>query len=291
MSTWPRRWLFAENGVSNRHRLIGPGEDDYPRGLLDLEEPPPVYVVGSTFHAPAIAVVGTRRCTTYGRNLAHGFGLALARAGWITVSGMARGIDAAAHRGAMAAPGPGVAVLGSGIDVIYPHDNSDIYRALAGGMGAVVSEYPPGIPPDRWRFPARNRLIAAIASAVVVVEAGEKGGALITARLGSELGRPVFAVPGDVDRPASMGCNRLLRDGAFPVLGAQDLIAELELILGPVPISAPVGSDAAIQSDGETIDQLVERWDCETSEALARITRLELDGRVRRVGDRVVPIG
>ncbi|MFZ0626514.1 MAG: DNA-processing protein DprA [Acidimicrobiia bacterium] len=276
--------------MSNDHRLIGPGEADYPRGVLDLEEPPPLYVVGSTFHAPAIAVVGTRRCTTYGRNLAYAFGLALARAGWITVSGMARGIDAAAHRGAMASPGPGVAVLGSGIDVIYPRENADIYRALAGGLGAVLSEYPPGIPPDRWRFPARNRLIAAIASAVVVVEAGERGGALITARLGSELGRPVFVVPGDVDRPASVGCNRLLRDGAFPVLGAQDLIAELELILGPIPMPAPNGADTAIPSMGETIDELVERWGCETSEALVRITHLEMDGRVRRVGDRVVPI-
>jgi DNA processing protein len=270
------------------HRILGVGDSDYPQGLLDLEHPPSLHVLGAVFSAPAVAVVGTRRCTGYGRNLAFGFGRALARAGWTTISGMARGIDAMGHRGAMEGKGPGVAVLGSGIDVIYPAENGDIYHRLADGLGSVMSEYPPGTPPDRWRFPARNRLIAAIASVVVVVEAGEKGGALITARLGAELGRPVLAVPGDVDRPASVGCNRLIRDGAIPVLGGADLISELELILGAPPAASPV-SDSVIPDSGATVDELAQIWDCDIAETLIRLTRLELDGRIRRDGDMILP--
>jgi DNA processing protein len=276
--------------VSSDHRLVGPGDDDYPQGLRDLEDPPRIFVLGVMFDAPAVAVVGTRRCTSYGRDLAHGFGMALGRSGWTTVSGMARGVDGAAHRGAISAPGPGVAILGSGIDIVYPRDNRDIYEKLANGMGAVVSEYPPGTPPDRWRFPERNRLIAAMASAVVVVEAGEKGGALITARRAAELGRPVFVVPGDVDRPASVGCNRLIRDGAFPVLGPDDLVAELGLILGPAPGQERGSEGLLIPATGATIEELIVHWGCDTTEALVRISRLELSGRLRRVGDRMLPV-
>jgi DNA processing protein len=150
-----------------------------------------------------------------------------------------------------------------------------------------MSEYPPGTPPDRWRFPARNRLIAAIASAVVVVEAGETGGALITARLGAEMGRPVFAVPGDVDRPASMGCNRLIRDGAHPVLGVDDLIAELSLVLGAPAPSRGVGADLPLA--GLALDQLPEFWGCTPAQAMARLARMEITGEARRSGDVVVP--
>jgi DNA processing protein len=270
------------------YRIMSVGDADYPMGLLDLERPPPLHVLGTVFSAPAVAVVGTRRCTGYGRNLAFGFGQTLARAGWTTISGMARGIDAMGHRGALEGNGPGVAVLGSGIDVIYPAENADIYRRLADGLGAVMSEYPPGTPPDRWRFPARNRLIAAIASVVVVVEAGEKGGALITARLAAELGRPVLAVPGDVDRPASVGCNRLIRDGAIPVLGSADLISELELLLGAPPTASHV-ADSAIPDSGATVDELAQIWGCDIAETLIRLTRLELDGRIRRDGDMILP--
>jgi DNA processing protein len=151
-----------------------------------------------------------------------------------------------------------------------------------------MSEYPPGTRPDRWRFPARNRIIAAIASAVVVVEAGEKGGALITARLAAELGRPVLVVPGDVDRPASMGCNRLIRDGAHPVLGVDDLIAELELILGAPPHPSP-GIGSEIPPTGVAIDDLSAVWGCSPADALARLARMEIAGQVRRAGDLVMP--
>jgi DNA processing protein len=273
----------------NEHRIVGPGAADYPVGLLDLEDPPLLYVAGETAAAPAVAVVGTRRCTRYGTTLAGAFGCALSDAGWTTVSGLARGIDAAAHHGTLRGRGEAVAVLGSGVDVVYPAENAGLYRSILGGRGAVMSEYPPGTPPDRWRFPARNRIIAAIASAVVVVEAGEKGGALITARLAAELGRPVLVVPGDVDRPASMGCNRLIRDGAHPVLGVDDLIAELELILGapPRPVSR---AGEEIPPTGTAIDDLPGMWGCSPADALARLARLEIAGKVRRAGDVVIPI-
>ena len=270
------------------HRKVEPGDESYPVGLFDLEDPPSLYVLGDTSTAPAVAVVGTRRCTRYGLTLAESFGRALAHVGWTTVSGLARGIDGAAHRGTLGAGGEAVAVLGSGIDVIYPPENRDIYQRIVEGHGAVMSEYPPGTPPDRWRFPARNRLIAAIASAVVVVEAGQKGGALITARLAAELGRPVFAVPGDVDRAASVGCNFLIRDGAIPALGVDDLIAELELVLGKPPREARTRSE--IPATGVAVDDLPLIWGCAPGEALARLARMEVAGQVRRSGDVVLPI-
>lgn len=267
---------------------MSPGDEGYPVGLLDLETPPPLFMVGQTTTAPAVAVVGTRRSTRYGTTLADAFGHALARAGWTTVSGLARGIDSAAHRGTLRAGGQAVAVLGSGIDVVYPAENADLYQAIADGHGAVMSEYPPGTPPDRWRFPARNRIIAAISSAVVVVEAGEKGGALITARLAAEIGRPVFVVPGDVDRPASVGCNRLIRDGAHPVLGVQDLIAELGFVLGaPLPAASTA---TGLPITGIAIDLLPEFWGCSPAEALARLTMMEIAGEVRRDGDSISPV-
>jgi DNA processing protein len=269
-------------------RRIGPQDDTYPAGLRDLEEPPSLFVLGETSEAPAVGLVGTRRCTRYGLGLALSFGRALAMSGWTTVSGLARGIDAAAHRGCLDAGGEAVAVLGSGVDVVYPVENGDLYRRILEGNGAVMSEYPPGTPPDRWHFPARNRLIAAISSAVVVVEAGEKGGALITARLAGEVGRPVLAVPGDIDRPASIGCNRLIRDGAIPVLGPEDLIAELELILGPPPVRSS-GGNGIIPASGVMIDDLPGIWRCTPAEALARVARLEVAGELRRSGDVVFP--
>lgn len=275
------------SGVRSEPRLVGPGHDDYPEGLYDLEHPPTLFCLGKTKPRPAVAVVGTRRATSYGIGVASALGTALAGAGWITVSGLARGIDGAAQRAAIAAGGESVAVLGSGIDVAYPRENRGLYSAIADGGGAVFSEYPPGTPPDRWRFPARNRIIAAVASAVVVVEAGDTGGALITARLGAEIGRPVFAVPGDIDRPMSRGTNALIRDGAIPALGAQDLIEGLSVTLGP-PLSS-TSPTVSIPSTGASIESLPLIWGCSPSEAMARLARLEIAGELRRVGDRVLP--
>ena len=272
------------------HRLVTPDSPEYPVGLGDLEDPPPIYVSGSLTDATAVAVVGTRRCTRYGSDLARSFGKALGRSGWTTVSGLARGIDAAGHAGTLAAGGHAVAVLGCGIDVCYPVENRDLYKAILENGGALISEYPPGTRPDRWRFPVRNRLIAAMSSAVIVVEAGEKGGALITARLAAEIGRPVLVVPGDVDRPASIGCNRLLRDGAFPVLGTDDLLEELELLIGPPPSKGTDAPGSDVPDGGIGIEELPSLWECTPSEALVRLARMEGEGLVRRSGERIIPV-
>lgn len=271
------------------HRLIKKTSAEYPVGLGDLEDPPSLFVEGEVGEMPGVAVVGTRRCTRYGIDLAEAFGVAIARSGWTTVSGLARGIDAAAHRGCLRDGGHAVAVLGSGIDVCYPEENRPILDEILAEGGAVVSEYPPGTPPDRWRFPARNRIIAAMSSAVVIVEAAKTGGALITARLAAEIGRPVFVVPGDVDRPASEGCNLLIRDGANPVLGAADLIEELSLILGPPAREMVRESEADLPPGGVALDDLSAHWSVTMSEALVRVGKLQLEGRVRRQGEMIVP--
>lgn len=268
-------------------RRVSRSSPECPVGLADLEDPPPLYVLGQLEEASGVAVVGTRRCTRYGVDLAEAFGAAIARCGWTTVSGLARGIDAAAHRGALAAGGHAVAVLGSGVDVCYPAENRVLYERILSSGGAILSEYEPGTPPARWRFPARNRIIAAISAAVVVVEAARTGGALITARLAAEIGRPVFVVPGDVDRPASEGCNRLLRDGAYPVLGADDLIEELGLLLGPPP--ALRNDSDPVPSEGALIEELASTWGMTIPQALARIGSMELAGELRRDGGRVFP--
>lgn len=271
------------------HRLIGAESDEYPAGLLDLEDRPSVYISGELRESTGIAVVGTRRCTRYGLDLARSFGSVIAGSGWTVVSGLARGIDAAAHRGCLDASGHAVGVLGCGIDVRYPRENEGLYEEVERSDGALVSEYPPGTPPDRWRFPARNRLIAAMSAAVVVVEAAEKGGALITARLAAEIGRPVLAVPGDVDRAASVGCNLLIRDGAIPVLGSDDLIEALSLLVGPPPgRREQQGSEAKIPEGGIGFDDLPAFWGISLSEALTRVGRLEVEGRIRVESGRVV---
>jgi DNA processing protein len=271
----------------NEPRLIEPSADEYPLGLHDLEEPPAIWVLGTLEAAPGVAVVGTRRCTRYGVDLAEGFGAAIAGAGWTTVSGLARGIDTAAHRGCLRISGNAVAVLGSGIDHCYPRENQPVYEEIVATGGAIVSEYPPGTPPDRWRFPARNRILAAVSTAVVVVEAAVTGGALITARLGAELARPVFVVPGDVDREMSEGCNRLIRDGAHPVLGSADLLEELSLVIGPPATATDVAH--GIPAGGVPVGDLPDIWSLTITETLVKLGRLELEGKVRRLGEYVVP--
>ncbi len=268
--------------------LIDPDDDGYPVGLRDLEDPPPVHVIGHLRQASGVAVVGTRRCTRYGTGLANAFGSAIANAGWTTVSGLARGIDGHAHQGCLTSRGHAVAVLGSGVDVCYPAQHRELYDTIVREGGAIVSEYPPGTPPDRWRFPARNRLIAAMSVAVVVVEAAEQGGALITARLAAEIGRPVFVVPGDVDRAASAGCNRLLKDGAHPVLGPADLIDELGLIIGP-PQTTPPAVGSPLPISGVPVEDLPDLWGVSAREALIRVGLMEIRGEARKEGGMVFP--
>jgi DNA processing protein len=267
-------------------RHLTPTDPTYPSGFLDLEEPPSLFVRGEIAQRPMVAIVGTRKCTRYGVELAESCGRALAELDWPVVSGLARGIDAAAHRGMVGQGGRGIVILGSGIGQVYPRENSPLLEEILSLGGAVLSEYEDDTPPDRWRFPARNRLIAAIASAVVVVESALTGGSQITAVLAAEIGRPVFAFPGDVDRPASVGTNRLIRDGAIPVLGSRDLVDELALIPGfearPVPLF-----EAGVPVDGIEIDDLPELWNCSISEVLSRIGRAESSGHITRDGTRV----
>jgi len=276
------------------HREVPAGSPESPAGLADLEAPPNLFIDGALSERSGVAVVGARQATRYGIDLAESYGAALARVGWTVVSGLARGIDAAAHRGCLRSGGHAVAVLGCGIDVCYPRENRGLFDRIKERGGAIISEYEPGTPPDRWRFPARNRVIAAISVAVVVVESAQRGGALITARLGAEMGREVFAVPGDIDRPASEGCNLLIRDGAKVVLGPGDLIEALSLSIGPPPglaVEPPPGDEASpaspVPADGLSLDELPEVWSVTMSEALVRVGKLEIEGLIRRDGDRI----
>ncbi|MGD9571704.1 MAG: DNA-processing protein DprA [Thermoleophilia bacterium] len=213
----------------------GMGEDAYPAALYDLHDPPfglfvraadPSGVLARLVEGPAVAVVGSRRATAAGLAFARELGAGLAARGAVVVSGLAHGIDAAAHEGALRVGGVTVAVLGCGVDVPYPRRN----RALAERVvteGALVSEYWPGTPPAPWRFPARNRIVAGLAGAVAVVEAGRRSGALITADFALELGRPVLAVPGWPGTAAAEGGNGLLRAGAALLESADDVVAEM----------------------------------------------------------------
>ncbi len=206
------------------------GEPAYPPLLAELHDPPGrlhLRVGRSEILArPAVAIVGARTCSPYGAQVARSLGSALAGAGLVVVSGLARGIDGEAHRGALGASGETVAVLGCGIDRDYPRAHAELARRI-GERGEIVSEYEAGVEPAPWRFPARNRIIAALALATVVVEARERSGALITADFALELGREVFAVPGEITSRLSRGTNELLRQGATPLLAADDVLAEL----------------------------------------------------------------
>jgi DNA processing protein len=242
-----------------RARMAVPGQEDYPAGVLDLPDPPvALFVRGSSLAAlgAGVAVVGARSCSPLGLEVAERFGRGLAAAGMCVLSGGARGIDSAAHRGALAAGGATVAVLGSGIDVWYPTRNSGLLDTIA-EQGAVVSEYPPGVPAQPFRFPARNRIVAAMAEAVLVVEGAAGSGSLITADHALDLGRPVFAVPGPVTSALSEAPLALIRDGAGMVRGVEDLledIGRLDPLAGPAAAGQrPVGDESVgAVAPGET---------------------------------------
>lgn len=227
---------LAEAGIA----FIERGVTSYPQHLDRFDDSPPwLFARGSggvlTSGRPAIGIVGSRSCTSYGLELAEAYGRMAANIGWSVVSGLARGIDAAAHRGAvewgeLAGEAPCIGVLGCGVDVVYPTGNQGLFEQILGSGGAIVTEFPPGTKPHAWRFPTRNRIIAGLSDVVLVVEATHKGGALITARIALDYGVPVYAVPGDVDRRTSEGTNALIRDGAFPIFDPDDLSKVLELV-------------------------------------------------------------
>jgi DNA processing protein len=217
---------LAGAGIS----LVDPGHEHWPFG--DDPDPPAVlFARGQTRLAsegPIVAVVGTRRCTALGRRVAFDLGAELAEAGVTVASGLATGIDSAAHAGVLAALGLAVGVVATGLDVVYPRANRELWSRV-GGEGLLLSEAPPGTRPERWRFPARNRLIAGLAGVVVVVESHAEGGSLLTAAEAADRGRPVMAVPGSITSPASAGSNRLLRDGCSPVCSTDDVLGALGL--------------------------------------------------------------
>ena len=229
-------------------RAVPSTAEEYPLGLRTLPDPPPVLLVQgeiADLSRPAVAIVGARAATRYGRGVAEELGAAIAEAGFVVISGLARGVDAAAHRGALARGGRTVAVLGSGLDRIYPPEHADLAARIS-RSGAVVTELPLGRPPAAPHFPLRNRLISGLVDAVVVVEARQRSGSLITARHALDQGREVLVVPGPIDSPSSAGSNGLLRDGAKPVLDASDVLdaispfqARLPEVESHSPISDP----------------------------------------------------
>ena len=223
---------------SLRYRKITVVDPEYPPLLKEIYDPPPLlYMEGdsSTNLERTLAIVGTRKPTAYGRRIARKLGEFCAGAGITTVSGLARGIDSEVHRATLSAGGRTVGVLGCGIDVVYPRENGKLYDSVR-KSGRIITEFPPETPPLRNHFPARNRIISGLSRGVVVIEAGRKSGALITASFGLEQGRAIFALPGHVDEEVAVGTNRLLSDGAVPLLSFTDILDEIcEFGEGMVP--------------------------------------------------------
>ena len=251
---------------------------ELPPLLAAIHDPPPgLFVRGDApldlLRRPAAAVVGARACSGYGGSVARMLGRELAGAGLVVVSGLARGVDGEAHRGALDAGGPTVAVLGCGIDRDYPAAHAELAHRIA-ATGLVVSEYAPGVEPAPWRFPARNRIIAGLCAATVVVEARERSGALITADLALEEGREVFAVPGEIGSSLSAGTNGLLKLGAAPLVDVEDVLAAY----GLQPADVEPLDDLVEHLPG-TVDELARRSGRSAADVAATLTDLELAGR------------
>ncbi len=243
------RRRIAEHGVS----LLTLDDPDYPEALRHIHDPPfLLYLKGKLTAADeaSLAVVGSRRTTHYGREQAKRLSFQLARAGFTIISGLARGIDTAAHEAALAAGGRTIAVLGSGIGHIYPPENAALAERIA-AQGAVLSEFPVLYVPDKQSFPLRNRIVAGMSRGLLVVEAPAWSGALITANQALEQGRAVFAVPGPIDRPTSEGCHRLIQQGAKLVCGADDVIEELGLEINSLPLEFASESPGSGDANGE----------------------------------------
>jgi DNA processing protein len=269
--------------------LIAWNDASYPAALSVIVDPPPVlWVRGNpaVLTSRAVAIVGSRAGSPYGLAVAERLAADLAGGGIVVVSGLARGIDSAAHRGALAGKGTTVAVLGCGADVIYPAEHRELARQIETG-GAIVSELVPGTPPQKQFFPLRNRIISGLSRAVLIVEAGEKSGSLITARCALDQGREVLAVPGNVLTARNRGGHALLKDGAKIVESAVDILEELGLpSRGTRRGAEPEDPVLAGLPAGEScdLDALAERTGLASSRLLPRLFELELAGLVRRVG-------
>ncbi len=273
-------------------------DPNYPENLSQISDPPPVIFVRGNLLVEdklSVAVVGSRRATSYGLAAASKLACSLAEAGLTVVSGLARGIDTAAHRGALAASGRTIAVLGCGVDVIYPKENAKLMEEII-KSGAVISEFPPRSAPEPWHFPVRNRIISGLSLGVVIVEAAEKSGALITADLALEQGREVMAVPGSIASPLSKGPHRLIKQGAKLVEGAEDVLEELALdrlfppaktgtqkIAGKNLSPEEEALYAFISFEPVSLDSLVDSAGLTVQQVLFLLTHLELKGLVRQL--------
>ena len=278
--------------------MIALGDATYPHALLESPDPPLLlYAIGrlELLHAPALAIVGSRHASVQGRQNASAFAAHLGGAGFTIVSGLALGIDGAAHEGALGSTGSTIAVVATGLDQVYPRR----HLALAGRIaaeGLLLSEHPLGTPPLRENFPQRNRIIAGLSLGTLVVEAALRSGSLITARLATEAGREVFAVPGSIHAPQSKGCHALIRQGAKLVEVAADILEELQWPGTPPQLrpgssesaltAAPPAEDpllAALGHDPATLDALSARTGWSTQDLAARLLHLELEGQVARL--------
>ncbi len=287
-------WLEADG-----HRLLVLGEDAYPELLARIDDPPPfLYVNGDVdaLHLPSLAIVGSRNPTKGGERNAFDFAEHLAGNGFVVVSGLAQGIDTAAHRGAVASGGATVACLGHGIDRVYPAANRELAHGIV-AKGALVSEFPLGAPPDRRHFPQRNRLISGLSLGTLVVEAAKRSGSLITARLAGEQGREVFAIPGSIHNAMSRGCHQLIRSGAKLVESADDIVAELGHWISHLSQPEADAETAAVEGlndeqkdllnimghDPVSIDSLVEGSGLTIDQLSSMLLILELEGRVEKL--------
>ncbi len=280
----------------NSTSLLTWDSPEYPRYLREIPNSPPLlYVIGELKSSDqwALAVVGTRRLTTYGRQVTRELVSGLVRNQVTIVSGLAKGIDAEAHKSALDAGGRTIAVLGSGVNYIYPSEHRSLAERIVSGRGAILSDYPLGTVPEARNFPPRNRIISGLSMGVLVIEAGERSGALITAEFGLEQDREIFAVPGNINNPASKGTNRLIKQGAKLVQNVDDVLEELNLALIPEHIKAdkilPDSPEEAILLDHLSrqpthIDELTRQAGLPTSLVSSTLTMMELKGMVQQVG-------
>jgi DNA processing protein len=268
------------------YRFLPRSGAGFPPRLSAIHDPPPgLFLRGAArpeiLARPAVAIVGARACSGYGASVARGLGRELAAAGLVVVSGLARGVDAEAHRGALEGGGTTVAVLGCGIDRDYPAAHAELARRVA-DAGLIVSEYAPGVEPAPWRFPARNRIVAGLSAAVVVVEARERSGALITADLALEEGREVFAVPGEITSALSAGTNALLKLGASPLTSATDVLSCFGLESAPAAAAEGPAAELLelVRERPAGADELARRAGLDAAEVARVLVQLELAGLV-----------
>lgn len=276
-------------------------DEDYPSNLREVVDPPVVLFVRGRIlptDVSAVALIGTRRATQYGRAVADRLATDLAAAGVTMVSGLARGVDTVAHAAAVRAGGRTLAVLGNGLDTVYPPENGPLARQIVdSGAGALVSEFAPGVPPDAVNFPRRNRIIAGLSRVSVIIEAGERSGALITADFALEQGRDVMVVPGPIFSPQSVGTNALLKQGAAPVTGVDDILAALGSEMATVQpetarqlpiLTAPEAAIwEALSAQPQHVDELARTLRQRSNEVSATLAILEMKGLARQVGSMV----